>query len=274
MATPRKLAKKEAKKQTPVKTSFTSPFTQQWSPLPQEDMHFILKTVTDKLISAGLEKKEVKVFRPWRKKKEQKAAAAPEPDLQASQDAQEQDPVRNGWTNAVARRQLAIGINEVTKALERNQLKLALVCKSVKPTHMTSHLITLSVTRGVPACQVPRLSQSVSEPLGLKSVLALGFRQCPPTEDEVFTDAVDAIRPRVPPLHVAWLQGAAAEVKPGNVVEGEEKEEGGETRGQKRKVESGSDEVSKSPLPCTLQPLKVKRIVANPAKKRKVKPKK
>ncbi|CAN9514225.1 unnamed protein product [Ophioblennius macclurei] len=274
MATPGKSAKKEGKRQTPVKTSFTSPYFQKWSPLPQEDMHFILKTVKDKLISTGLEKKEEKVFRPWWKKKKRNPAAVPEPDSQVSLDTQQRNPVKNGWTNTMARRQLAIGINEVTKALERNELKLALICKSVKPTHMTSHLITLSATRGVPACQVPRLSQSVSEPLGLKSVLALGFKQCPSPQDEVFNDIVDAIKPRVPSIHVAWLQGAAAEAVPENPAEGQEKDEADEARGQKRKLEIESEEATKSPLPATLQPLKVKRIVANPAKKRKVKRKK
>lgn len=262
MAAPGKPTKKEIKKQTPAKTSFTSPFASKWSPLPQEDMHFILKTLKDKLISMGLEKKEVKVFRPWRKKKGKKPDVAPQPVPQVS------DSSKNGWTDVAARRQLAIGINEVTKALERNELRLLLVCKSVKPKHMTNHLIALSTTRGVPACQVPRLSQSVSEPLGLKSVLALGFRRCSSSDDGVFTDTVDAIKLRVPTLDMAWLQGA----KPEEPVAMEE-EEGGERRGQKRKLESESEEVSESPS-CTLQPLQVKRIVANPAKKKRGKPKK
>lgn len=259
--------KKETKRQTPAKTSFTSPFTPTWSPLPQEDMQFILKTLKDKLLSMGLEKKEVKVFRPWRKKKDQQPVAVmPEPVCQV------QESPKNGWTDVAARRQLAIGINEVTKALERNELKLVLVCKSVKPKHMTNHLIALSVTRGVPACQVPRLSQSVSEPLGLKSVLALGFRRCASKDDEVFTDTVDAIKPRVPSLDVAWLQGAAATLTPEDPADKEEnkmeEEKSGERRGEKRKLESEAEEVTESPSSCTLQPLKVKKIVANPAKKR------
>ncbi|XP_070768729.1 ribonuclease P protein subunit p38 [Enoplosus armatus] len=275
MATAGKPDKKETKKQTkkyiPTKTSFTSPITPKWSPLPQEDMHFILKTLKDKLVSTGLEKKEVKVFRPWRKKRDQKPAATSEPVPQVSQHAQVQDSPKNGWTDVAARRQLAIGINEVTKALERNELKLLLVCKSVKPKHMTDHLIALSATRGVPACQVPRLSQSVSEPLGLKSVLALGFRQCASKEDEAFTDTVDAITPRVPSLDVAWLQGAAPSVTPEDPVDMEEEEEAGEMKGQKRKLESESEEVTESASSCTLQPLKVKKVVANPEKKRKIK---
>ncbi len=256
MAAARTPAKKDIKKCIPTKTSFTSPFTPKWSPLPQEDMHFILKTLKDKLVSTGLEKKEVKVFRPWRKKKDQKSAATSDP---VPQDAQVKDSPKNGWTDVAARRQLAIGINEVTKALERNELRLLLVCKSVKPTHITDHLIALSATRGVPACQVPRLSQSVSELLGLKSVLALGFKQC---DGEAFTDTVNAISARVPSLDVAWLQSAAASVTredPADV-----KEEVGRKKGQKRKLETECESES-----CTLQPLKVKRVVANPARKRK-----
>ncbi|RVE62691.1 hypothetical protein OJAV_G00159380 [Oryzias javanicus] len=113
MAIPVKSAKKkELKKRIQAKTSFNSPFTSQWSQLPQEDMHFILKTLTDKIISTGLEKKEVKVFRSWGKKKETKSASMTE---SLSQDTQEGEPSRNGWTDVAARRQLAIGINEVTK---------------------------------------------------------------------------------------------------------------------------------------------------------------
>ncbi|XP_067457622.1 ribonuclease P protein subunit p38 [Thunnus thynnus] len=271
MATPGKPSKKDMKRPIQAKTSFTSPFIPQWSPLPQEDMHFILKTLKEKLISTGLEKKEVKVFRPWRKKKDQTPSnATSEPVPEVSQDKQvHKSSLKHGWTDVAARKQLAIGINEVTKALERNELKLVLVCKSVKPKHMTSHLVALSATRGVPACQVPRLSQSVSEPLGLKSVLALGFRQCASKDDELFTDTVDAITPRVPSLCVAWLQGAAAGVTPELPVDLEEEDE--EMRGKKRKLESES-EVTESASSCTLQPLKVKKIVANPAKKRKTKP--
>ncbi|XP_017280550.1 ribonuclease P protein subunit p38 [Kryptolebias marmoratus] len=273
-----KPAKKEAKKHVQVKTSFTSPFSSKWSPLPQNDMHFILNALKDKLTSTGLEKKETKAFRPWRRTRKRKknpvsmSKAVP----RVSRDEQARGPARGGWTDAAARRQLAIGVNEATKALERNELRLLLVCKSVRPQHVTNHLIGLSATRGVLACQVPRLSESVSEPLGLKSVLALGFRQCPPEGGDLFTDVVDAIKPRVPPLDAAWLQSVTPEHPAVSQEEEEEDEEAaGETRGQKRKLESESEKVTLSlPSSCTLQPLKVKRIVANPAKKRKTKPKK
>ncbi|XP_013871109.1 ribonuclease P protein subunit p38 [Austrofundulus limnaeus] len=273
-------AKKETKKHVQVKTSFTSPFSSKWSQLPQNDMYFILKTLMDKLTATGLMKKEVKTFRPWRRKKEKSPQISTSEILpQAGRDERGCNPIRNAWMNVAARRQLAIGINEVTKALERNQLQLLLVCKSVRPQHMTDHLIALSATRGVPTCQVPRLSESMSGPLGLKSVLALGFRQCSPEDGEMFKDVVDAIKPRVPPLDVAWLPSMTPEHPTANMEmeeeEEEEEEEVSETKGQKRKRESESKKVTESfPLSCTLQPLKVKRIVSNPAKKRKTNKKK
>lgn len=260
MAAAGKFVKKENKRYIPTKTSFTSPFIPKWSPLPQEDMHFILKTLKDTFVSIGFEKKEPKVFRPWRKKKKQESPPPPESDLQVNQDAEREQTVKNGWTDVAARRQVAIGINEVTKALERNELKLLLVCKSVKPKHMTDHLIALSATREVPACQVPRLSQSVSEPLGLKSVLALGFRRCPSQDGDMFSDVVEAILPKVPSLDVAWLQDTSAKVKPDD------------NRGQKRRLETDSEEGT-SVSSTTLQPLKVKKIVANSARKGKRKKK-
>lgn len=238
-----------------------------------------MTTLKDKIIATGLKKKEVNVPRRWRNKKGNEPAAAVEPAAQEGP-----DPSRNGWTDVVARRQLAIGINEVTKALERNQLQLLLVCKSVRPQHMVNHLITLSATRDVPACQVPRLSESLAELLGLKSVLALGFRQCPSEEKDIFRETADALKPRVPSLEVDWLKGEAARVssevtadlveeEEGEEQMEEEKQEAGGRRAQKRKLEIESD-VTVSPASCSLQPLKVKRIIPNPAKKRKSKVKK
>ncbi|CAL8290788.1 unnamed protein product [Merluccius merluccius] len=156
-----------------------------------------------------LQKIETKGFRKYKNRKH-KPPAAQERDAPESRDADAQTSARSGWTDAAARRQLAVGVNEVTKALERDQLRLLLVCKSAQPKHMTDHLIALSVSRAVPACQVSRLSGIVSEPLRLKSVLALGFRRCRPAEEDRFAELVGDIIPRVPPLHVAWLPGRGA----------------------------------------------------------------
>lgn len=271
MATQMKAGKKAKKKPVPVKTSLNSPFNYRWSPLTSDQMHFILNTLKDRISEIGLQKREVKVFRVWgkrRKSKKQEEAKQPSPKEMDVKPTAAQTS-EQGWTDIAARKQLAIGINEVTKGLERNELCLVLVCNSVKPRHMTQHLIPLSKTRFVPACQVPRLSESLAAVMGLKCLLALGFKR----EAPAFTDTIAAIVPNVPLLDVAWVPTPA--VKAVGSEEGhldKEVQEGERARGQKRKLEE-------SPLTTALsssclQPLKVKRIVPNPSKIRKPKKKK
>lgn len=129
---------------------------------------------------------------------------------------------------------------------------------------------------------MPRLSESVAGLLGLKCVLALGFRQGDRNEDGMFSDTVEAIVPRVPALQVAWIpsppseKGATVEGQVGEeegTAEGQmEVEKGEETRGQKRKIEDISSDITECPS-CVLQPLKVKKIIPNPSKIRKPKTK-
>ncbi|XP_016406238.1 ribonuclease P protein subunit p38-like isoform X2 [Sinocyclocheilus rhinocerous] len=252
MSTPAKGAKKkEKKKPIPVKTSMNSPYSIHWSPLEREHKHFILNTLKVKLSAVGLQKQRVNWFRKWgSRRRSRKKASNPT-------EARKPAPTEPCWSNPAVRKQLAIGINEVTKGLERNELSLVLVCNSVKPAHMTCHLIPLSKTRSVPACQVPSLSDTLAGLLGLKCVLALGFRR----GSEVFEDVVRAIPPVVPPLSVAWIPTDSTEEKQSDTV-----------KGQKRKLEEMSDEASDA-SPLILQPLKVKKIIPNPTKIRKPKKK-
>ncbi|XP_068790800.1 ribonuclease P protein subunit p38 isoform X2 [Struthio camelus] len=173
-----------------------------------------------------------------------------------------------GWTDLNIRRQLAIGVNEVTKALEKNELILLLVCKSAKPDMITSHLIPLSASRATPAGQVPRLSETIAPLLGLTSVLALGFKR----QSDKFTEVVEAIIPKIPALEVPWIQygteQSAADSDSSEIQDPEQLAEalGEELTSQKRKrAESNQLDFSK----VVLQPLKIKKLVPNPNKIRK-----
>ncbi|KAJ8411671.1 hypothetical protein AAFF_G00164790 [Aldrovandia affinis] len=270
--------KKEKKKTVPVKTSLNSPYSLQWSPLERVDMHFILNLLKEAMVQTGLRKIEgVKTNRKRGKKVnlplDERPVHEPPQELD-TQRGLHQEGEHGGWTNVAARKQLAIGINEVTRALEKNELCLVLVCKSVKPRHMTNHLITLGETRAVPACQLPRLSETMASVLGLKCVLALGFKR----DTELFSQTVSAIVPKVPPSKVPWIvaQGEAQEGAEDHPVSGgqtEDFENRTETRGQKRKFEEPSlgTVESETTSPTPLQPLKVKRIIPNPSKIRKLK---
>lgn len=251
-----------------VKTSLNNPYTICWSALEREDLHFILQTLEDRFKSIGLEKIENKKRSKkqfFKKQGRDKCSI----DVHMSEDLKEKKTEDNeqvsGWTSIQVRKQLAIGVNEVTRALERNELLLVLVCKSVKPAIITSHLIQLSLSRTVPACQVPRLSERIAPVIGLKCVLALGFKKN--TTD--FVNEVKAIIPRVPNLNVPWLQDRLEDSRKNSESESLES--------QDREIwDTSFEDLSKHKRKLTegqqaavLQPLKIKKLIPNPNKKRK-----
>lgn len=250
-----------------VKTSLNNPYTICWSALDREDLHFILQTLENRFKSIGLEKIENKK----RSKKQffKKGRDKCSTDVHMSEALKEKKTEDNeqvsGWTSVHVRKQLAIGVNEVTRALERNELLLVLVCKSVKPAIITSHLIQLSLSRTVPACQVPRLSERIAPVIGLKCVLALGFKKN--TTD--FVNEVKAIIPRVPTLNVPWLQD--------RLEDSRENSESESLESQGKEIwDTSFEDLSKhkrkfieGQQAAVLQPLKIKKLIPNPNKKRK-----
>ncbi|XP_036137095.1 ribonuclease P protein subunit p38 [Molossus molossus] len=250
-----------------VKTSLNNPYTICWSALEREDLNFILQTLEDRFKSIGLEKIEDKKRskkQPFLKKHGRNKCST---DVDMSEDLKEKKTEDNqqvsGWTSVHVRKQLAIGVNEVTRALERNELLLVLVCKSAKPAIITSHLIQLSLSRMVPACQVPRLSERIAPVIGLKCILALGFKKN--TTD--FVNEVEAIIPRVPNLNVPWLQDRLEDSRENSESESLQSQEILDTSFEdlskhKRKLTEGQQAI-------VLQPLKIKKLIPNPNKKRK-----
>ncbi|NWV59086.1 RPP38 protein, partial [Malurus elegans] len=258
-------------KKTTVKTCLDNPFVFQWKTIDGEDMHFILETLEERIKHIGLKKIES----PRKKKRSlTKKQMERKGDVGTNEVPKEGETENNqqkaGWTDISIRRQLAIGVNEVTKALEKNELLLLLVCKSAKPAMITSHLIELSASRATPAGQVPRLSETVAPLLGLTSILALGFKK----QSDKFTEAIEAIIPKIPALDVPWFQYgteesmAYADTDSSENLEPEELAEvlEDELTSQKRKhMESNQPDLSN----VILQPLKIKKLVPNPNKIKK-----
>ncbi|NXY67498.1 RPP38 protein, partial [Glareola pratincola] len=261
---------RKAKKIT-VKTSLDNPFVFQWKTIDGEDMHFILQTLEERIKHIGLKKIEIprKKKRPLSKKKKERKCDASTNEL-PKEEEREGHQQKTGWTDLSIRRQLAIGVNEVTKSLEKNELLLLLVCKSAKPAMITSHLIELSASRATPAGQVPRLSETVAPLLGLTSTLALGFKK----QADQFTEAIEAIIPKIPALEVPWFQYRAEESAAHAHEDSSESQEpeqlaealGDELTSKKRKRrESNQLDLSN----VILQPLKIKKLVPNPYKIKK-----
>ncbi|KAL4698403.1 hypothetical protein H8959_011060 [Pygathrix nigripes] len=214
-----------------VKTSLNNPYTICWSPLESEDMHFILQTLEDRLKAIGLQKiedRKKKNKTPFLKKESrEKCSIAVDisEDLKEKTDAKQQV---SGWTPAHVRKQLAIGVNEVTRALERNE--------------------------------------RIAPVIGLKCVLALGFKK----NNTDFVDEVRAIIPRVPILSVPWLQdriedsGENLETEPLESQDKELLDTSFEDLSKPKRKLADSQQAS-----VTLQPLKIKKLIPNPNKKRK-----
>ncbi|NWU08755.1 RPP38 protein, partial [Cephalopterus ornatus] len=261
---------RKAKKIT-VKTCLDNPFVFQWKTIDGEDMHFILQTLEERIKHIGLKKIESP-----RKKKRSLAKKQMERKCDANtnkvpkEEETESHQQKPGWTDLSIRRQLAIGINEVTKALERNELLLLLVCKSAKPAMITSHLIELSASRATPAGQVPWLSETVAPLLGLTSILALGFKK----QSNKFTETIEAIIPKIPALEVPWFQYRTVESVAYADTDSSENEEpdelaeapGDELISQKRKRTASTQPDLSNVI---LQPLKIKKLVPNPNKIKK-----
>ncbi|KFQ50325.1 Ribonuclease P protein subunit p38, partial [Nestor notabilis] len=255
-------------KKAAIKTCLDNPFVLEWKTIDGEDMHFILQTLEERIKHIGLKKVETPRMkkRSLTKKRTERKCNTSTSKLPKEQDA-EGHRQKTGWTDASIRRQLAIGVNEVTKALEKDELLLLLVCKSAKPAMITSHLIQLSASRATPAGQVPRLSETIAPLLGLTSILALGFKK----QSDKFTEAIAAIIPKIPALEVPWFQYTteeAVDFAHAGSSENEEPEQlaevlGDEFTSQKRKrLESNLSNV-------ILQPMKIKKLVPNPNKIKK-----
>lgn len=71
--------------------------------------------------------------------------------------------------------QLVVGVNAVTRLLERGMLQAGLLC-STSPGLLCQHILPLVSTRGVPFAALPGLSEMVAELLGIKRAVCIGLK--------------------------------------------------------------------------------------------------
>ncbi len=72
--------------------------------------------------------------------------------------------------------QFVVGINAVTRSLERNKLRAGLICLTAQPSMVTQHILMLSVTRNCPVMALPNLTSTLGPLLGIRSSLAVGIK--------------------------------------------------------------------------------------------------
>ncbi|GAB1600299.1 uncharacterized protein LOC115215042 [Argonauta hians] len=135
-------AKRQKKKA--VKSVLITPFNTHWPSIPHEDEQKILGNLKKILLPI------------YHKKSEQPGIA----ERQAMQT------------------QYIIGLNAVTRHLEKNLLCLVITCGSARPKHITQHIAELSAIRGCPAVAVKNLGKTVASALNISSCMTIGFKKC------------------------------------------------------------------------------------------------
>ena len=106
------------------------------------------------------------------------------------------------------------GINEVTKALEKDTLSLVLVCRSVRPALLTEHLLLLANRTRTKVCALYDFGPLLGRLVGIQNTAAVGFKRVDTTTEpsagsgsrgaEHVRKFVDSIRPKCIDVVVPW----------------------------------------------------------------------
>lgn len=71
---------------------------------------------------------------------------------------------------------IVYGLNAVTKALEKQELSLVVVCRNVSPTTIIEHIPFLCHHSGTTLCPLQEKSETLGSLFGMKTLVAVGFK--------------------------------------------------------------------------------------------------
>lgn len=112
---------------------------------------------------------------------------------------------------------LLVGVNEVTRALERGEVEIVVVARDVTPALLVQHVPILCFLSGAKLVVMPGDGTDVGLVLGTRRVLVMGVKQRTEGEDEKESGAaqkiLEGLKPLAAELDYPWL--AAAKRKKG-----------------------------------------------------------
>jgi ribosomal protein L7Ae-like RNA K-turn-binding protein len=185
-------AKKSANIQ--VKNVFSSPFHIKWPTVSDVDRDAIIQS-----ISTTIPKRR----RQRRRNKQTQTQTLP---LTSSKAATMTSPIAtiNVESNAVRYGdELALGLNEVTRALEKGIARLVVVCRDVQPPVLVQHLPILAQQRDVPICLLPTSPYTLAHLFGLRTLIAFAFKN---VANSKYDELMKFISARTPTVEVEWLR--------------------------------------------------------------------
>lgn len=179
---------RKPKKQSKPKSVLCTPYIVQWPKIEKELEEIILNKLVDNCSIIDLKRP---VINKKLKREERKA------ELESCYNSRSKEEIS-------ARKQLVCGINEVTKCLEKDELRLLLVNKSSNV--LTQHLIQLAGVRKCTALIIANLDQSIAPLISTTQLSCLGFRKLNSIdENPVFDEFISFVTSSVPKIELPWL---------------------------------------------------------------------
>lgn len=106
---------------------------------------------------------------------------------------------------------LFVGVNEVTKGLERGQVATVLLARDVSPSLLISHIPTLCYTQDASLVVIPGDGTELGQVFGIRRVLTIGVRKEASNNQKDFPQASlvhKSLAPFATPLDYPWLAAA------------------------------------------------------------------
>lgn len=102
--------------------------------------------------------------------------------------------------------EVVVGLNEVTRGLEKDELRLVICTRDLSPSRVIQHIPVLCTMRSVPLCPLNMSPQAIAELMGasgIRTVICMGFKR---TANESEWDAVvKSISSKCPRIDVPWV---------------------------------------------------------------------
>lgn len=102
--------------------------------------------------------------------------------------------------------EIVIGLNAVTRALEKDQLRLVVSTRDLSPSRVIQHLPVLCALRKVPICPISMTSQALAKLMGsseLRTVICFGFKRT--NDASVWDKIVSLVVSKSPSIDVPWV---------------------------------------------------------------------
>lgn len=106
--------------------------------------------------------------------------------------------------------EIVLGLNAVTRALEKDEVRLVVCTRDLTPARALQHLPVLCSFRSVPLCPLSMTSQSFAELMGaseIRTVICMAFKR---VENSAFEEAVTTIAAKCPKIDIPWTPSTAS----------------------------------------------------------------